>query len=599
MNRLIVTAPSGHSFDRPLAPDRPTFLGRDHLSLGRGGGPHPLLPRRWIALHPEPGGYRIERLDGDGGEPLRLRFGQRAAIGGFSVQVLASEVPEVDGDALLHGAADRLHGAALAGLGPSVDFGAEPRSAVVREAERAIVRAARLDGWVTRAAEVRHAAGRAVRDEAVDRLLGAPERGPAWRRPAEVVPAWEKLLDRLADEATALASGVDPATRLASLNQQFDAWWAGVAVADRDLEYLALRHAAKVVKEMLFGYGPLEDLLALEVVSEVMIVPPRRVFVEIDGRLVDTGRRFPTDGALRHVIERIVDRAGTRIDLASPTADARLTDGSRVNAVLPPIAVDGDILTIRKFPTRRWSMADLVGRGVLPADAARLLQAGVTARLNVVVAGGTGTGKTTILNVLSDSFGPADRVVTVEDTAELRPSADHLVRLEARTANTEGTGQVSIRDLVRNSLRMRPDRIVVGEVRGPEALDMLGAMSTGHEGSLTTIHANGAGDALRRLELLAQQGGEVPLRSIRELIASSVHLIVQLGRDHGGLRRVREIVEVLGLDGDGTIRTKPIFACDPDQADRLRPTGLVPSCFGRLLADGGLSLQDFFEGEEP
>lgn len=305
------------------------------------------------------------------------------------------------------------------------------------------------------------------------------------------------------------------------------------------------------VLDELLGFGVLQDLLDDPSVSEIMVNGLRGIWVESNGVLHRTTRSFSSLEQLLRVIDRMVHSAGRRVDQASPMVDARLPDGSRLNVILPPLSVDGPSVTIRKFTSAGLTMDDLVRQGSLDAEAADFLESAVRNRMNVLVSGGTGTGKTTMLNVLSSFIGRDERVVTVEDAVELTLDLPNLVRLEARPANTEGTGEVTIRDLVRNSLRMRPNRIVVGEVRGWETIDMLQAMNTGHEGSLSTVHANTPRDALRRLETMTLLGGvDLPLRAIREQIASSIDLIVHLARDAHGRRFVTEIAEVEGMESD-------------------------------------------------
>jgi pilus assembly protein CpaF len=306
----------------------------------------------------------------------------------------------------------------------------------------------------------------------------------------------------------------------------------------------------EIIDELL-GLGPLEDLMRDPAVSEIMVNGPNIIYVERGGKLTRTDRRFNDDRHLRTIIERIIAPLGRRIDESSPMVDARLQDGSRVNAIIEPLAIDGATLTIRRFGTKRLTMDDLVRFGAIIPEAIGLLKAMVEARLNIVVSGGTGSGKTTFLNILSNYIPNGERIVTIEDAAELMLNQEHVVRLESRPANIEGRGAVTIRDLVKNSLRMRPDRIVIGECRSGEALDMLQAMNTGHDGSLTTLHANTPRDALARLETLVLMAGfDLPVRAIREQVASAVDAIVQIERLRDGSRKCTSITEVVGMEGD-------------------------------------------------
>ena len=380
------------------------------------------------------------------------------------------------------------------------------------------------------------------------------------------------------------------------------------AEADRLLEGLVEEAAAELpaaidtqrlrrdVLDEAVGLGPLERLLADPSVSEIMVNRHDEVFVEQSGRLVRHPAGFSSERSVLAILQRIVAPLGRRIDEASPMVDARLADGSRVNAVIAPIALRGTSLTIRKFPARRLQLDDLLRAGAMDAAMARVLQCCVRERLNVVVSGGTGAGKATLLNVLSGFIPPGERIVTIEDAAELRLQHQHLVSLEARPANLEGRGTVTIRDLVRNALRMRPDRIIVGECRGAEALDMLQAMNTGHEGSLTTLHANTPRDALARLEtMILMAGMELPLAAVREQIASSIDVIVQQSRDAAGVRRVTAIVEIMGLES-GRFQLQEWFRFEPGEGGCFVGTGLLPS-FLREWQSRGVELSAaWFEG---
>jgi pilus assembly protein CpaF len=335
----------------------------------------------------------------------------------------------------------------------------------------------------------------------------------------------------------------------------------------------------------VMGLGPIEPFLADATVTEVMVNGINHIYIERRGVIEQTRARFISEDHLRRVIDRIVAQVGRRVDESSPMVDARLLDGSRVNAIVPPLCLDGSILTIRKFAKDPFQAADLIEMGTLTPAVSAVLSACVEGGLNVLVSGGTGTGKTTLLNVLS-SFVPHDeRIVTIEDAVELQLHQDHVIRLEARPANMEGQGEVTIRDLVRNSLRMRPDRIIVGEVRGAEALDMLQAMNTGHDGSLSTVHANAPRDALSRVETMVLMAGfDLPSRAIREQIASALNLVVHIERFRDGIRRVANVTEVLGMEGD-VITMQDVYKWDY-KVDALLPTGIRPVFTDRLRNHG-------------
>jgi pilus assembly protein CpaF len=358
-----------------------------------------------------------------------------------------------------------------------------------------------------------------------------------------------------------------------------------------------------LIEEMthgVLGLGPLEVLLADETVSEIMAVDPETIFIERLGRIEETDLRFTDDEALRAVIERILTPLGRRIDESNPLVDARLNDGSRVNAIIRPLALRGACITIRKFRKNPLSLEELITSGGLNESMARLLVRSVIVRKNIVVSGGTGSGKTTLLNVLSAAIPSDERIVTIEDVAELRLAQPHVVSLESRPPNMEGNGEISIRDLVHNALRMRPDRIVVGECRGGEALDMLQAMNSGHEGSMTATHANSPAEALKRLETLALMSGvDLPSRALREQIASSIHLVVQQRRYGDGSRRIEAISEVVGIDEEGNLELHDIFvfrrkstSAAGDITGQHYATGYLPSFIDEFMTHGLLESGD-------
>jgi pilus assembly protein CpaF len=351
---------------------------------------------------------------------------------------------------------------------------------------------------------------------------------------------------------------------------------------------------AQEITDDILGYGPLEPHLQDIDITEIMVNGFDQIFVERSGRIFPVDARFADEQHLRRVIDKIVGQVGRRVDELSPMVDARLPDGSRVNAVIPPLSVDGSLLTIRKFPADPLTADDLVAFGTITPAATHFLAACVQARLNILVSGGAGAGKTTTLNVLS-GFIPADeRVVTIEDSAELHLRQAHVLRLESRPPNIEGTGEVTIRDLVRNSLRMRPDRIIVGEIRDAAALDMLQAMNTGHDGSLCTVHANSPRDVLSRIETMVLMAGvELPVQAIREQVSSAVDLIVHISRTKDGSRRMTQVTEVVGMEGR-VVTLQDVFTVDhqvapsvhPNQDSGLRPTGLRPRFLDRIDAAG-------------
>ncbi len=391
-------------------------------------------------------------------------------------------------------------------------------------------------------------------------------------------------------DTVTVSRGVDDATRMTELRGE---------IADVVSELISERpgigsaedvaHLRQEIIDEALGLGPLEELLRDHSVTEIMVNGRDKIFVERAGKIELTAKRFSSDRHVRLIIERIVAPLGRRIDESQPMVDARLPDGSRVNAIVEPLAVDGPTLTIRKFPEKRMEAADLVRLGSITDTLVDFLRAAVEARLNILVSGGTGSGKTTLLNVLSSFLPETERIVTIEDAAELSLAQEHVVRLESRPANIQGAGEVRIRDLVKNALRMRPDRIIVGECRGGEALDMLQAMNTGHDGSLTTIHANTPRDALSRVETLVMMAGfDLPVRAIREQVAGALDMIVQIGRMRDGSRKVTSISEVVGLEGD-VVTMQEIAYFDQRGLDKdsrvigeFNFTGVQPVCLKRF-----------------
>ena len=424
---------------------------------------------------------------------------------------------------------------------------------------------------------------------------GAPEvhLGPEGRDPFATVKnrIHLSLVTELGPELADVADSAEVRDRVnasiaADLQQE-----AGLSRSDRD-------RIAREIADDIFGYGPLERLLSDKTVSEIMVNGHQQIWVERDGRLSRTDLRFSDDAQLRRLITKMVGQVGRRIDESSPLVDARLPDGSRVNAIIPPLSLSGPLLTIRRFDQERFDLDELIRIDTLSQAAADFLCTCIQADLNILISGGTGSGKTTMLNALSAAVPDRDRIVTIEDAAELQLQQRHVVRLESRPKNIEGEGEVTIRDLVRNALRMRPDRIIVGEVRGAEALDMLQAMNTGHEGSMSTVHANSARDALTRLETMVLMAGyELPVRAIRQHLSSALDLIVQIERVDDGTRHVTLITEVQRMEAD-VVTLQNLFEFKIEGLDenrkvvgQLRPTGLRPSFLPKLERHG-LQLPD-------
>jgi pilus assembly protein CpaF len=431
------------------------------------------------------------------------------------------------------------------------------------------------------------AAQAAVQDGGAPR----PRRNEARRTPAARTDpfadikqrAHQALFDRLGAELYNSSSTDSDLEKIVvqELNRLIEAERIPLTADERKAVVLA-------VKNDVVGFGPIEKFLADADVTEVMVNGLEPIYVERGGRIYETEARFLTEDQLYRVIDRIVGQVGRRVDEGSPMVDARLADGSRVNAIVPPLALDGAALTIRKFSQGALSVDDLIRLGTLTPQLAQFIDACVRGKANILVSGGTGTGKTTMLNALSSMIPDDERIITIEDAAELQLDQRHLIRLEGRPPNIEGKGEIRTRDLVRNALRMRPDRIIVGEVRGGEALDMLQAMNTGHDGSLSTLHANSARDALMRLETMVLMAGfDLPARAIREQAASAIDLIIQVARLRDGSRRIMRVCEVEGMEGD-VITLSDVFTFDHHATGEgpghgaVRPTGIRPKLSERL-----------------
>lgn len=414
-------------------------------------------------------------------------------------------------------------------------------------------------------------------------------------------PTDERLLRHKKELHQQLISGMDMSTIGTMTDDQLrvEVRRAAEELCRFSSDLLSLSERERLVNEVLdetFGLGPLEPLIRDPSVSDILVNGPKTVYVERNGQLQPARITFNDERHLLQIVQRIAGRCGRRVDETSPMVDARLTDGSRVNAIIPPLALDGTLLSIRRFGTKPFLVSDLIAHQSIMPEMVEFLAACIKARVNMILSGGTGSGKTTLLNALSAYIPHDERVATIEDAAELRLQQPHLARMETRPANIEGAGEVTTRDLVKNALRMRPDRIIVGECRGAEALDMLQAMNTGHEGSLTTIHANDTRDALGRLEMMVGMAGfDVPIWIIRRQIASAVQLIVQAARLKGGPRKIVKISEITGMEGE-IISIQDIFLFKQTGVDEngvaqgyFQVTGIRPKCMERLEA-GGIQL---------
>lgn len=492
----------------------------------------------------------------------------------------------------------------------------QPRQELVLDIERHLAEIAdrhpRLSSSGSlRSAEASHFAGLSLRGRLLRFVVSGQlaesdlTEQAEWRRNLSSDPECERKIQSLSDQfinRLELNEARDVSFRMQTLELEFwDIWKASLPLLGMDVvRYLCLCQIRREIKDLMFGLGPLEELLENPTITEIMVNDAENIFIEKDGSIENSGRRFVR--SIDPVIQKIASRVQRKIDTSEPMVDARLADGSRVNIIIKPLTVQGPCLTIRRFPIKRLSIERLVEIGALTPEASEFLRAAVVMRCNVLVAGGTGTGKTTLLNALSAFIPEKERIITIEDTAELRIPRTHVVSLETRLKNAEGKGAIDIRMLMKNALRMRPDRIIVGECRGGEALDMLQAMNTGHDGSMTTLHANSPADVISRLEVMVQQNGDtvLPVSSIHQQIASAIDLIIQLSTETfenpaTGVRQRRRfissITEVAEVDPDRhSVRLKQLFRISRDGS--LRPTGCLPSFIEKLITDGGMKLQN-------
>jgi len=575
------------------------FISRLHASLVPRDG------RLWVrseGLNPTIVNQREVKRD----ELVEVKPGDTIVVHGFSLRVQAAEQRLDDEDASVRArfttVVTRLHEAVINRLDPRVYRVDSVRTPEGRQAALHVLREElEAIGLEEDTAVIAYAAREAVRSTLLMAALGHPSGGqpsdgfgdPDAFGELEHARLW--IVSQVGEALALPLDGTAGKEGIGKLRDGFDAAyraWRG-HVTPELAAHLATWYVRKEVIDLVFGLGPLTDLLRMPDISEIMVVSKDQIYIEHGGTLEETGRTFLSDRVGEQILERILGPINRRIDRSSPMVDARLPDGSRVNAIIPPLAIKGPCITIRRFSQDPLTIDDLVSAGALTSQVATFLRACVKGRKNIIISGGTGSGKTTLLNALSGWIPSSERIVTIEDTAELRLQQRHVVTLEARPPNIEQQGEVTIRDLVRNALRMRPDRIIVGECRGKEALDMLQAMNTGHEGSMTTGHANSPADMLQRLEVMVLEAADIPLSAVRRQVVSGIDLIVQQTRERDGRRRVTSVTEVVGLDLDeGSIITEDVFAATTGTP--LAFTGYLPTFGEALIAAGHLNPADVF-----
>jgi pilus assembly protein CpaF len=600
---ILVTSPDGST-------RHASFPRAPRVTIGRGRSCDVRLPSAFVSdvhlIVEDRDGRRMLSAPGENGafvngtpaarEATRIADTDSVFVQGFQLRIgpdgVVAAPDDGQGRAAFNDALRRLHDNVIRRLDPRLLAVDDVRSPAGRRAVLEVLGAEVAAAPLT--AEARHYAAReALRDSVLRIALGRAtdeDAGAAFGSPTQ------ELVRKRYGDTIARALGVAPGAAargiLARIREQFAAEYDRVAgsLPDDVRDYLARWLLHKELADLMFELGPLSDLLRVPEITEIMVVSKDLIFVEAGGLIEETGKTFVDDSVSERIIERILAPINRRADRSSPMVDARLPDGSRVNAVIPPVAQHGPCITIRRFGGAPLTSDALIQIGTLTPRCAALLKACVHGRKNIVVAGGTGSGKTTLLNALSSWIPERERVITIEDTAELRLQQRHVVSLEGRPMNAEQRGEITIRDLVRNALRMRPDRIVVGECRGAEALDMLQAMNTGHDGSLTTIHANTPQDVVRRLEVMVLQAADMPMAAIRQQIAAAVHLIVQISRLPTGARVISHVTELRPDDNGGEPRLADIMRRRSN--GRLTFTGRLPSFVATLAASGGLDVEE-------